>query len=521
MLPKPPFACDLSSEDELAMFENLKPRLDGVWDSLTDCDERTYTSVVVPSMTLDQRELKKLVGAPFYEERLLLLLIRLRNPRAHMVYITSQPVHPMILEYYLNLLTGVPASHARGRLTMLCAHDSSPRSLTEKILERPRLIQRIRWAIQDPSRAYMTVFNSTPLERKLSVLLGVPLNGLDPELSHLGTKSGSRKIFRQAGVDLPAGAEDLKGESDLVAALVALRDERPAIRRAVIKLDESFSGEGNAVFTFPESRSRDALREALQTVSICSPDQTPRAYLDEFATMGGIVEEFIDAQEKHSPSAQFRTSPGGDVVLISTHDQILGGPSGQVYLGCRFPAQDDYRVALQEAGDRVGRALAAHGVVSRFGVDFLAHRDGPTDKWTLTALEINLRVVGTTHPFLALKFLSGGRLDAESGLFYSLGGRAKYYIATDNLKSEAYRGLLPEDLVDILTVHELHYDHRTESGVLFYLIGAMSEHGKLGMTAIANSHEEAQALYTRTLAILDGEAAVGRVVAPREPAPLE
>ncbi len=521
MLPKPPFACDLSSEDELAIFDNLKPRLDGVWDALTDCDERTYTSVVIPSMTLDQRELRKLVGAPFYEERLLLLLIRLRNPRAHMVYVTSQPVHPMILEYYLNLLTGVPASHARARLTMLSAHDSSPRSLTEKILERPRLIQRIRWAIQDPSRAYMTVFNSTPLERKLSVLLGVPLNGLDPKLSYLGTKSGSRKVFRQAGVNLPAGAEDLKSESDVVDALIDLRNVRPGVRRAVVKLNDSFSGEGNAVFTFPGSPSRDAIHEALQHVSICAPDQTPRAYLDEFNTMGGIVEEFIDAAEKHSPSTQFRTSPGGDVVLISTHDQILGGPSGQVYLGCRFPANDAYRVELQEAGTRVGRVLAAHGVVSRFGVDFLAYRNSPEEPWALAALEINLRVVGTTHPFLALKFLSGGRLDAASGLFYSLGGRAKYYIATDNLKSEAYRGLLPEDLVDILTVHELHYDHRTESGVLFYLIGAMSEHGKLGMTAIANSHEEAQALYTHTLAVLDREAAVGRVVTPREPAPLE
>jgi hypothetical protein len=273
MLPKPPFACDLSSEDELAIFENLKPRLDGVWDALTDCDERTYTSVVIPSMTLDQRELHKLVGAPFYEERLLLLLIRLRNPRAHMVYVTSQPVHPMILEYYLNLLTGVPASHARARLTMLSAHDSSPRSLTEKILERPRLIQRLRWAIQDPSRAYMTVFNSTPLERKLSVLLGIPLNGLDPKLSYLGTKSGSRKVFRQAGVNLPAGAEDLKSESDVVDALIDLRNVRPGVRRAVVKLNESFSGEGNAVFTFPESPSRDAIHEALQHVSICAPDQ--------------------------------------------------------------------------------------------------------------------------------------------------------------------------------------------------------------------------------------------------------
>ena len=115
MIPKPPFACDLSLEDELAAFERLKPRLAEIWSALTASDDRSYTSVVVPSMTLDQSELRKLVGAPFYEERLLLLLIRLRNPKAHVVYVTSQPVHPLILDYYLGLLIGVPASHARRR----------------------------------------------------------------------------------------------------------------------------------------------------------------------------------------------------------------------------------------------------------------------------------------------------------------------------------------------------------------------------------------------------------------------
>ena len=209
MIPKPPFACNLSLEDEIAAFERLKPRLAEIWSALTASDDRTYTSVVVPSMTLDQSELRKLVGAPFYEERLLMLLIRLRNPKAHVVYVTSQPVHPLILDYYLGLLMGVPASHARRRLTMLCAHDSSPRPLTQKILERPRLVERIRSAIVDPEQAYMTVFNSTPLERKLSVLLGIPLNGLDPKLQYLGTKSGSRKVFREAGVELADGFEDL------------------------------------------------------------------------------------------------------------------------------------------------------------------------------------------------------------------------------------------------------------------------------------------------------------------------
>ena len=131
-----------------------------------------------------------------------------------MVFVTSQPGHPLVLEYYFQLLVGIPASHARSRLTLLCAHDASPRSLTEKILERPRLVERIRAGIPDRSRAYLTVFNSTPLERRLAVLLGIPLNGVDPALSDLGTKSGSRKVFREAGVACPEGHGELGDDAD-------------------------------------------------------------------------------------------------------------------------------------------------------------------------------------------------------------------------------------------------------------------------------------------------------------------
>src|SRR5690242_368445 len=130
MIPKPPFAHDLSLEEELAAFERLKPRLRDVWSTLTATDDQSHTSVIVPSLTLNQAELAKLPAASYYEELLLFLLIRLRDPRAHVVYVTSQPVHPLILEYYLALLMGIPASHARSRLTMLCAHDASPRPLT-------------------------------------------------------------------------------------------------------------------------------------------------------------------------------------------------------------------------------------------------------------------------------------------------------------------------------------------------------------------------------------------------------
>ena len=265
----------------------------------------------------------------------------------------------------------------------MCAHDASPRSLTEKILERPRLIQRIRYGIADPSRAFLTVFNSTPLERKLAVLLGIPLNGVDPTLACLGTKSGSRKVFREAGVSLPEGSEDIRSEDDLLDALEELRGRRPGISRAVVKLDESFSGEGNAVFRYPSSPGREALRDSLPKLSFGVSTETRASYLGKLAAMGGIVEEHLERSESASPSVQLRIDPRGEVMLISSHDQILGGVSGHVYQGCRFPAADAYR-GTPGAARAIGAVLARRGVVSRLGVDFFVGRapDRPTGSVT-------------------------------------------------------------------------------------------------------------------------------------------
>ncbi|HKC24387.1 MAG TPA: carboxylate-amine ligase, partial [Thermoanaerobaculia bacterium] len=361
MRPRPPFASELTIERELAEFERLKAHMPEVWASISPDHPEPHTSVIVPSMTLDAAELTKLAGASFYEERLLFLLIRLRNPLARVVFVTSQPVHPLTLEYYFQLLVGVPASHARARLTLLSANDASPRSLTQKILERPRLLERIRAGIADRDRAYLTVFSSTPLERRLAVLLGIPLNGVDPELSHLGSKSGSRKVFRRAGVDLPYGHEDLSTQEDVVDALLDVKAARPAARRAVVKLNESFSGEGNAVFTFPETPARATVETALDDLAYTTASETRESYFAKFRQMGGIVEEFLDGDEKASPSAQLRSDPFGEVHAISTHDQVLGGESGQVFLGCLFPAADGYRREVQEAAHRVGAVLAAEG----------------------------------------------------------------------------------------------------------------------------------------------------------------
>ncbi len=497
----------LGSPLELERFAALKHLLPAMSRSYL-AGEAMHTSVVVPSISVNQEELAKVDGAAFYEERLLFTLIRLRNPLSRVIYVTSQPIHGEILEYYLQHLPGIPLSRARNRLLVVCLYDASPRPLTQKILERPRVIERMRRFIGDPERAYLTCYNSTGLERRLSVELGIPLYALDPAHLWMGTKSGSRKVFAEAGVPLPLGTNDVHTRDDVVGALASLVDRRPGIRRAVVKLNDSFAGEGNGVYRFPHSMPSDAaerllaLSRSLDELEWPGARETVGGFFRKLGEMGGVVEEWIEGEEKESPSVQMQVRPDASLEIVSTHDQVLGGSTGQVYLGCRFPADESYRTAILNAGVRIGKVLARHGVLGRFGVDFVVTRR-PDGGWDTHAIEINLRMGGTTPPFMALEFLGGGRLDPATGLYLAADGKPKYYYATDNLKSPAYRGLLPEDLLDLMVEYGIHFKQLSLNGVLFFMIGALSQYGKLGVTAIGDTMDGAEELYETTVDILD------------------
>src|SRR4051812_41098656 len=179
---------DPGSAEELRRFALIQERLAPLFKRAFPDPHAHQTVVVVPSLSLDAEELAKISGVHHYEERMLCMLMLLRMPQTHLVYITSQPVATTIIDYYLHLLPGIPVSHARRRLTLLSCHDASNAPLTQKILERPRLLERIRVAIPDSRAAHMSCFNSSPLERTLAVQLDIPLYACDPALNWLGTK---------------------------------------------------------------------------------------------------------------------------------------------------------------------------------------------------------------------------------------------------------------------------------------------------------------------------------------------
>jgi hypothetical protein len=477
--------------------------------------------VVVPSQTIEF----DCKGAEMqaYEERMLFMLLLLRQPRARLVYATSQTILPWTLDYYFSILPGVVNNHAAQRFFNIAVEDRSPRPLTVKLLERPHVYERIRALILDPDRAHLVAYNVTPYERDLALRLGIPIYGADPELARLGTKSGGREVFTSAGVSCPIGRENLRSLEDLLTALGEMREKKPGLTRAIVKLNDAVSGEGNAVVdlaSLPAPGSPEAaasLEQRVRSMTFELSSMTFERFFDSLAEHGGIVEECIRGIGFCSPSVQMRITPLGEVEVLSTHDQILGGPAGQSFLGSRFPADHRYGPLVTAEGRKVGRRLAELGVLGRFAVDFVVAQDD-AGCWQTYAIEINLRKGGTTHPYLFLQFLTDGAFDEADGVFRAPSGAEKYYVASDHLEDTLYRAITPQHLIDILIRHRLHFDQAKQTGIIVHMLATISENGRFGVVAVGDSPEQAEELYHRMQTVVRKEA-LQAIQAPAIPDP--
>lgn len=507
---------EYDKKEQSALYKNfdlLQKKLIPLWEQIGRSDpggtfiEDENTMVVLPSMTVDLK--LDFASQQAYEERMLFMLFLLRQPHVRIIYLTSAPIQQDIIDYYLDILPSVSIASARRRLTLISPHDLSDRPLVKKLLERPKLMEQIRNEISNPDMAHLVPFLTTDLERDFAVQLGIPMYAADPRFFAFGTKSGCRQIFAEEGVQHPQGAENIFGRDDLVKAISQMRTEKPAISKVIVKHNDGVSGYGNATLDLtglPKTEAEDektALEERLKELQFELTDIKYDWYMEQLKTKGGIVEELIDGESMFSPSVQLRITPLGEVELLSTHDQILGGPSGQIYMGARFPANPEYGPMITREAEKIGKRFAKEGVVGRFALDFIVVRS--RWRWEQYAIEVNLRKGGTTHPYLILLFLTGGKFDADKGIYKTLQGHAKYYVATDALKSNAYKKLTPQKLFDIVSNHRLHFDHTSHTGIVLHMISCVSSLGKLGLTAIGNSPEQAQEIYEKFIEILEEE----------------
>ena len=491
---------ELSDSATSSAFERLQHDLEAAY--ALNSPESTVPHVVVglPSYSVGESLLShyssRLAAA---EHRFLATLLMLRMPAARLVYFCSAEPDAAVMDNYFSLL---PASlDARERFRLVVVDDRSARAVATKLLERPDLLADVtRWIGDDP--AFIEPWNVTESELQLAFALGLPINGSAPDLWPLGFKSSGRKLFREAGVPVPPGFEDLTTVSDAVDAIERLRTAQPDTPAVILKHDDSAAGDGNAVIRTDdlEPPGSPAARRRLRS-RIVSLEPW---YLDELAK-GFVAESRIVGDQFSSPSAQVEIRPDGSVVVLSTHEQILGD-DGQVYLGCRFPADPAYAPELGAHALAAARVLGERGARGRAGIDFVTARSGG-EPWSTYAIEINLRKPGTTHPFAALRHLAPGRYDIDTGDYIDDTGTSKFYVASDNLVDETWTGIPEADVIAALTRAGISFDPLTRTGVVPHMLSCLAVDGRFGITAIGDSASHADELQEATIAAMHDLAA--------------
>lgn len=451
---------------------------------------------------------------------MLYVLLALAKPTTRIIFITSSPLDYGIVEYYVSLLPEPARSTAKDRVCLLSVCDTNgTASLAEKICQRPRLLNRLKSMI-NPNEAVLNVFRGTEFELDIAKQLGLPLYSAKPRDQKWGSKAGSRLLFQKLNIPCAAGTyETCKNVEDLITQMLnVLCGNSVSYQRGIVKLVEGFSGKGNAIIDLSEIQHlrrrlsdassdtmilRRATQRALETMDFCSKGRTWEEYLTEVKTMGVIFEVFIESENAivTSPSVQVVVNEDRTVSVLSTHEQVL---DGQIYIGCRFPANERYRGKLMEYGRCVGEYFAQHDIVDHFSIDFICLYYPKREDWSIYAIEVNLRITGTTHPWMTLKLLTHGQTDPQTGLFYS--NCAKYYIASDNIVNPALRRLVPMDIKDIFDENpQLKWSPERQTGVICHLLGCVSENGKIGMTSIANSPSQAQLQFENAVNLFSGD----------------
>jgi hypothetical protein len=484
------------------VHEASRQRLDRLLNDGTMSD-----LVVVPSLTLDAAELASIKGVTSYEERVLWSLRNLERPGTRVTFVTSTPIDRDFSDYFLSLIPNLSLDEARSRVRFLSPNDAGTEPLARKVLLRPALLDEIRDGIQ-LDRSVMLSWTSSPYDAGVASALGIPHYAPHPLLNYFGTKSGGRELFREAGVPIPFGFEHVRSVDEIVSAVNEVWKENPDLSRVVVKHNEGTSGQGNAILDLrklrsiaPDTGASDAVRKsaierALPKMKFAADEITAPEFFEIMERQGGVVEAFFDGAES-SPSSQIDVYVDGRVVPAATHDQLLEGPGNQVYAGASFPARREYRIAMQDDMIRVGELLKQRGVVGRFAGDFMVRTSAVTGELERIAIELNLRQGGTTHPGRLLEMLAGGGYDAKRGVYAAADGTPRTYFATDSFTNEALRGTSPGQAIAKARNKGLLYDDARGSGVVFHMLGALEEHGKMGFTAIAHTRAEASALFQR------------------------
>ena len=366
------------------------------------------------------------------------------------------------------------------RLHVVVVDDPAPRPLAEKLLDRPDLsteVRRLGRRAARPSSSRGTSPSTRwPWPSSSASRSTAPRRSCGPRRS----RAPGAGCSTATGVPVPLGREDVHTVDDVVAAAEWIRVGAP--RRGGGRRQARRQRRGRRQLRGRAARRRPGTaRDPHEVLRAASP----RCRTGSSTTsppVAGSSRRWWSGDELRSPSVQVDLLPGGGVRVLATHDQVLGGDNGQVYLGCRFPADPAYAADLARHGDAVAHELASArlrraGRASTSWPPARGRARGRSPRSRSTCA----RAVPRTRSRRCATW-SPGRYDAEAGAWVADATAAPGPTAPATTSStRRWPGAAPHRSSTPCATRGCSSTARPGSGVVLHMLGCLAVDGRFGV----------------------------------------
>lgn len=410
----------------------------------------------VPSCSIDERSRLRADNFSVKQNLQLSRLCGILDGNVDVIYVSPFELTADVSQYFMKLLElgGVANASARVKLvfpeqaTRFPAHFS----LASVLLYSPHCLRRIKRFIKG-KEAYLVMGMPGPEDKRLAMALQAPILGVDPDGAlPLLTKSGNKRFFMKADVNVPTGSYDIYDGEELMFSLAKLILAHLEQNVWLLKIDYDQFGVGVAsvdVSTLSvlrgirrekqspdfwkqpgvrDTAARQILTELERTLPSLFRAWYPEVYPNynmflQDVTQFGVVVEAAPAGILGSVRANLFVEPSGDIHLTSTQDLVTSTSTGAAMhqrrtIGFAFPQTVAPYEAIRGASNAIARRLVDQSSVFGYvSVDYLVFQDAHHSP-RLWALALHPFLTDSAASFAAFHLLNRGVLNPATGLYH-------------------------------------------------------------------------------------------------------
>ncbi|XP_051953537.1 IQ motif-containing protein H-like [Xyrauchen texanus] len=446
----------------LRHLENYRIRAEGLaanWKHITSAKR---TIIHVPSLGYSQHQRLRLRGFDILQNTQMCRLCDIRDENVEVIYVSPVSLGEDVLQYYTNLL-GLQAAIELGdasaaqnqcakRFTILMPEaleffSRQNMCLASLLKYSPRTLKRIKNLIKG-KLAYMISGITHVDDLAVADELEVPLLGTEPAVAQLyGTKSGGKRIFSSAGVNMPPGKWDVYTLKQLHEGLAQLMTEHMEVQRWLFKIDGEIGGRGTAYCDVCHLRChrwaqeefnrhrpglwRMSLAQVNAPVMVKILEEVPyllasyarpvnmscyptwASFLENFLREGGVIEAYPPSDSVTCLTVDLLVEPGGEVRMLSCGDQ-LRGPSSLEVVGCTMPQTSICPDVLHSICTRVGQACQKRSIMGHLSLDLVTFLEPSNLQQQVWAIDLDLGYSNQLAMTELMLMMTGGTLDCHT-----------------------------------------------------------------------------------------------------------